>query len=242
MGNLSRIFNGYDNVPGIRNLAEFRLNATPGSNDAITKMYAGSTDHPMLAVQARQATAALEFAAARALGSTPKPAAYGDSLIGNKLHQVAELIHADIGLEVAHVTMEHWDTHDDMGTWDAGNVHNLFSMLGTSLAAFHQEAMRSNRNVTLVVMSEFGRRVEQNHSGGTEHGTGGALMVMGQGINGGTIYGTWPGLRRLEYGDLKTTTDYRQVLSEIIANRVGKAHLLPQIFPDYTAPSYLGIS
>ncbi|MGB0846530.1 MAG: DUF1501 domain-containing protein [Thiolinea sp.] len=246
MGRVQKSLQGYGQALGISHLEDFRLNTPAAFSNtaaagALEQLYQG-VEHSLLAGQATQTLSALDVAASRALGAVPKPAAYGTGKVGTALHQVAELINADLGLEAASVDMGGWDLHSTMGTWDAGDMRDQLSELSQSLAAFYQEIAAYRSNITIVVMSEFGRRVKQNDSGGTDHGTGGAMMVMGQGINGGRIFGNWPGLDVLDRGDLQITTDYRQVLSELMDRRLGQGHLLSQIFPDYTAANYLGIS
>jgi uncharacterized protein (DUF1501 family) len=136
-----------------------------------------------------------------------------------------------------------WDFHREMGSWNGGDLSIKFSELSSALAAFYNEISTHQSNVTIVVMSEFGRRVKENTSGGADHGKGGAMMVIGSGIAGGQVYGTWPGLatENLDKGDLKITTDYRQVLSELVDRRLGRPDLLDVTFPDYTPDQYLGI-
>src|SRR4051794_21073696 len=100
---------------------------------------------------------------------------------------------------------------------------DLVSRLGKGLAAFAQDLGPLLATTTIVTMSEFGRRVTQNGSGGLDHGHGSAMLVLGGGIRGGRVYGRWPGLgpKQLDDGDLAVTTDYRDVLGELVHRRLG---------------------
>ncbi|MBI5931513.1 MAG: DUF1501 domain-containing protein [Chloroflexi bacterium] len=166
-------------------------------------------------------------------------AAYPDSDFGRGLQQIAQLIKSNVGLEVACVDSGGWDTHEDEGGVDGYLAGNL-SDLGQGLAAFYTDLQDYMANVTVVTMSEFGRRVDENASGGTDHGHGNCMFVMGGGVNGG-VYADWPGLQdeALDDGDVSITTDYRDVLSEILMKRVMNP-AIDQIFPNYT-PNARGI-
>jgi uncharacterized protein (DUF1501 family) len=158
-----------------------------------------------------------------------------------KLHQIALLIARDAGLEAAVVDLDGWDMHANMGPAVAGNLRTFLDRLGTGLAAFQREIGGRQGRVTTVVISEFGRRVQENASSGTDHGHGGVALVLGGGISGGRVYGTWPGLAddQLDDGDLRVTTDFRDVLGEVLARRHSGSDLAA-VFPGY-APKHLGI-
>jgi uncharacterized protein (DUF1501 family) len=159
-------------------------------------------------------------------------AEYPESDFGMALRQVAQLIKADVGLEVAAVDIGGWDTHENQGGAE-GEFAYLLDNLASSLAAFYTDMGDAMSGVTVVTMSEFGRRVEENASNGTDHGRGNAMMVMGGGATSG-VYGRWVGLEEdyLDEGDLAVTTDYRDVLTEILSKRLGN-NALDQIFPGY---------
>ena len=246
MGKVQKSLRGFSPALGLSSLASFKIKAK-GINsssvpDSLRKLYEGM-DHPILVDEANRTLSALEVAASNALGSAVKPEEYGTSKVGGALHQVAELLNANIGLEAANVDMGGWDFHREMGNWNGGDLSIKFSELSSALAAFYSEISAHQGKVTIVVMSEFGRRVKENTSGGADHGKGGAMMVIGNGIAGGQVYGNWPGLEpeNLDRGDLKITTDYRQVLSELVDRRLGRPDLLEITFPDYTPDPYLGI-
>lgn len=153
-------------------------------------------------------------------------ARYPDSDLGQGLRQVALLIRARIGLEVAALDKGGWDTHVAQGA-TAGWLTYLLEDLGQSLDAFATDLGPAMKDVTLVVMTEFGRRVAENGGLGTDHGRASMMMVLGGGIRGGKVLGEWPGLEpeALEGpGDLRVTTDYRSVLAEVL-QRSGKVDL-----------------
>jgi uncharacterized protein (DUF1501 family) len=113
---------------------------------------------------------------------------------------------------------------------------NLMTQLAEGLAAFYEDIVDQINDVTVVVMSEFGRRLQENGGLGTDHGHGNMMMVMGGGINGGQVFSRWPGLADEQLvgpGDLAITTDYRDILGEIIRKRLNNPSL-PDIFPNYT--------
>ncbi len=154
---------------------------------------------------------------------------------GLGLQQIAQLIKSDVGLEVACVDLGGWDTHEQQGT-TGGYFANQLSILGQGLAAFYADMQDTMGNITLVTMSEFGRRVAENASAGTDHGHGNFMFLMGGGVQGGQVFAKWPTLapEKLNDGDLAITTDYRDVLSEVIRLRL-KNEALDQVFPNYTA-------
>ena len=160
---------------------------------------------------------------------------------GMALRQVAQLIKADVGLEVASVDLGGWDTHNAQGTLD-GEFNALLGYLGQGLQAFHRDLDERMRNVTVVVMSEFGRTIEENASQGTDHGHGNMMIVMGGGVYGGQVFGNWLGLGpegRDDDDDLIITTDYRDVMAEMVQRRLLNPGL-GAVFPNFT-PTPLGL-
>lgn len=151
-------------------------------------------------------------------------ARYGEDEFGYSLRSAAALIKAGVGVEAIAIDLGGWDTHDSQGTLD-GHLEYLLMELGSALGAFHRDLKVSGvDNVTTVMMSEFGRNVFENDSEGTDHGYGGVMMAMGEGINGGKVLTEWPGLKKnqlFEGQDLDITIDYRDVLTEILTRRMG---------------------
>lgn len=165
-------------------------------------------------------------------------ASYPATDFGMALRQVAMFIKSQVGLEVAAIDLGGWDTHFAQGG-SQGLMAGLLGNLGDGLAAFHLDMQSDWHRISLVVMSEFGRRVKENASLGTDHGHGSAMIVMGGGLTGGHVHGRWPGLE-VEHlfgpGDLAVTTDYRNVLAELINLRLRNPNTA-NIFPGFqTSP------
>lgn len=138
--------------------------------------------------------------------------------------EAAALLGAGLGVEVVTVDTGGWDTHDSMGTHESGEMRDLLAGLAGSLAGLQADLdARGLSEVTTVVMSEFGRRLIENGSGGTDHGTANMMLVMGGAARSGPVLGTWPGLATddLDRGDLAITTDVRDVLWELTSAVLG---------------------
>ncbi|HJS17515.1 MAG TPA: DUF1501 domain-containing protein [Anaerolineales bacterium] len=161
-------------------------------------------------------------------------ATYPDTEFGLALKQTAMLIKAEVGLEVSAIDVGGWDTHFAQGSV-TGLMPNLMKDLADGLSAFHADMQQHMQNLTVVSMSEFGRRTSENGSLGTDHGHGSMMMVMGGHVDGGRVNGEWPGLadgQMIGPGDLAVTTDYRDVLSEVITKRLNNP-AVAEIFPQY---------
>jgi uncharacterized protein (DUF1501 family) len=163
---------------------------------------------------------------------------YPQTPFGAKLLQIAQLIKANIGLEVATVDIGGWDHHDD----ELNRLTPLLTEFAQGIAAFRTDLGSAMSRVVLISMSEFGRRVVPNASGGTDHGSANCLFALGGGVVGGNIYTDWPGLDLddLADGDLAITTDYRVVLRELLRKRRGE-RALADVFPGYTDPREFGM-
>ncbi len=158
---------------------------------------------------------------------------------GRGLAAIARLVKMDLGLRVACVDMGGWDTHENQ----AGRFNNLAGQLGRNLMAFWNDLSAYHDRLTLVTISDFGRRLRSNKSNGTDHGHAGAMLVLGGRVNGGRMYGRWPGLATPELDravDLGVTTDYRAVLSAIVGDSVG-ASQIATLFPGYQQTHDLGL-
>jgi uncharacterized protein (DUF1501 family) len=155
---------------------------------------------------------------------------------GESLKEVAQLIKADVGLEVAFTEVGGWDHHAGEGGVQ-GQLAGRLRELGHALAAFQKDLGERMQDVVLVTLTEFGRTVRENGNRGTDHGHASLSFVMGGGVRGGKVHGRWPGLaadQLYEGRDLAVTTDFRDLLGEMLTRHVGARDLGP-VFPGYTA-------
>ncbi|MGY3264709.1 DUF1501 domain-containing protein [Lysobacter sp. HA35] len=214
-----------------------------GMQETLKQLWGGQTSIESNGALAEQA---LRVVAAQPYGALPST--WPSTQIGNELWTVAQSIRFGVGLRYAAVDLGGWDTHDAQGTAGSGYHYyqNKIAELSQALSAFQVE-LEANGNaprVTTIVMSEFGRRMRQNAAGGTDHGYGNLMLVMGGAVNGRRFYGQWPGLTdtviAAANGDLPVTTDYRRVVSEILIRRMGNNNL-STIFPGYSGYTPLGI-
>jgi uncharacterized protein (DUF1501 family) len=232
----------------LRSIAGFHLQGLPGQEAEtarfqarLASLHAGDA---WLDLQARQTLEAIATLAAADPGSRgpANGARYPDSDFGRALRQTAQLIKADLGLEVACVDMGDWDTHAQQGR-TTGPMADLLADLAAGLTAFVTDLANRMGRITVVTMSEFGRRVRPNGSGGTDHGHGNFMFLLGGGVRGGRIYGDWPGLAADQLvgpGDLAITTDYRTVLAEILERRLLNPRI-DEVFPRFSSPGHLGL-
>lgn len=165
-------------------------------------------------------------------------ATYGEDDFAWSMKAAAAFIRHDVGVEALHVDFGGWDTHEYQGPVDGQMAYNM-GLLADGLRAFYTDIQAAGyiNRVIVVVMSEFGRVVAENGSYGTDHGHGGAIWLIGGAVRGGRVYTNgWPGLspgQLWEGQDLAITTDYRDVLAEVVQKRLGNTQLT-QIFPGYT--------
>ena len=139
-----------------------------------------------------------------------------NSDLARALASTARTIRADIGAEVITVDHGSWDHHTWIGQPDNGNLRRMADEFALSLAAFLTDLGPLADRVTVVTLSEFGRRVKENANQGLDHGYGNVMFLVGAGVKGGSYYGSWPGLTNTTDADLLVTTDYRSVLSEVV--------------------------
>jgi uncharacterized protein (DUF1501 family) len=164
---------------------------------------------------------------------------------GCDLKLIAQVIKQNIGLRVATIDDGGWDTHNDQGNQGGGFFAGKVNILAEAIYAFFidLEASGYRDYLTLVIHSEFGRRVRQNNNHGTDHGSGNPLIVVDAGVNGGHIHGDFPGLageQLFDNADVAVTTDFRTVLSEIVSLRLGNPHI-DQVFPGFSNDMRLGL-
>jgi uncharacterized protein (DUF1501 family) len=170
-------------------------------------------------------------------GYTSSTPLYPGGGFGDSLKTIAQIIKLDLGLRVATVDLGGWDHHENQGV-NGGTFSNLTATLARGLYAFYKDMAGYEDRVTIAVMSEFGRRLGTNASDGTDHGHGNAMLVLGGRVNGGKMYGLWPGLEDLDQDqDLRITTDFRTVLSEGVVRVLGNSKL-GTVFPGVTPAIY----
>jgi uncharacterized protein (DUF1501 family) len=162
-------------------------------------------------------------------------ATYPGGPFGRSLLQVAQLIKADLGIEIAFVDVGGWDTHVNQGAGGSGQLAVRLNDLGQSLSAFAQDLGDRMADVVLLTMSEFGRTVHENGDAGTDHGHATCMFVMGGPVKGGRVAGQWPGLepeQRYQGRDLAVTTDFRDLFGEVVVRHLGIGQL-DAVFPGY---------
>jgi uncharacterized protein (DUF1501 family) len=163
---------------------------------------------------------------------------YPRTPFGNSLLQIAQLIKAGVGLEVAFADVGGWDTHVNEGN-QQGQLGNLLRQFSQAIAALYTDLGPRMDDVVILTMSEFGRTVKENGNRGTDHGHANAMFIVGNGVRGGKVYTDWPGLRNdqlYEGRDLALTTDFRNVFGEIAEKHLGATNL-KAVFPGYDTGS-----
>ncbi|HYO90426.1 MAG TPA: DUF1501 domain-containing protein [Pyrinomonadaceae bacterium] len=161
-------------------------------------------------------------------------AQYPRSPYGNALLQIAQLIKAGVGLEVAFTDVGGWDTHINQGG-ARGQLAFRLADFAAGISALVTDLGKRMDDVLVLTMSEFGRTARENGNRGTDHGHANAMFVIGNQVRGGRVYGEWPGLKseRLHEGrDLALTTDFRDVFGEIASRHLGNTNL-QTVFPGY---------
>ena len=209
-------------------------------------LYGVSTDQ-VLNTTARETFDAIRLV--KSIGDKPytpaNGAAYPNGRFAQSLQQIARIIKADVGLEVAFADIGGWDTH--VNEVDAqphqGKLASLLREFGGGLAAFSADMADRMADITIVTMSEFGRTARENGDRGTDHGHANVMFALGGGVRGGKVYGDWPGLQPeqlYERRDLNVTTDFRAVLGELVAGQLGN-YDLRHVFPGFAEARRMGL-
>jgi len=235
-----RIMSGTAPALTISSIEEFRLR-NAGVAPALQRLYANSAD-PLFRRGGDSLFDAMARLRAVEAKIPPSTASYPAGKFAVGLKQIARLIKADVGLEIAFSEIEGWDTHVAEGG-ATGQLANRLRELGDGLAAFYQDLGDRMEDVVLVTLSEFGRTAQENGNRGTDHGHANVMFVIGPRVRGGKVYGRWPGLAPevlYEGRDLDLTTDYRSVCSEILARHMGQRDVT-KIFPGFRASSPMGL-
>ncbi|MEW8385058.1 MAG: DUF1501 domain-containing protein [Candidatus Thiodiazotropha taylori] len=236
-GNVPVSLHGASEPLAISNLSEFGFSQEiidSGYTEVLGNLF---DDQIPFAAPAQAALSALtDLQAAKLESILPEHgASYPNTELGKKMQQTAQLIKSNLPVEVICIDAGGWDHHENL----PGNLQQSLTDLADSLSAFHTDMADLMQQISLFVMTEFGRRVAENASVGTDHGTGGVAYAMGGGVNGGQVITDWPGLSTtdLHFGeDLAITTDLRTLLAELLNKRLGGTDLA-QVFPGFAGPT-----
>jgi len=231
-----RILEGPAETIAMSSLGEFSVRATGSEAERLEALYrTGSADLVHGTGQEMFDAVKLLKSANPQQYAARNNAVYPKTQFGQRLMQIAQLIKSNVGLEVAFADVGGWDTHVNQGN-GTGQLAGRLDDFAKSLAAFTQDMGDQMNDVLVLTMSEFGRTARENGNRGTDHGHATAFFALGGGVKGGKVYGKWPGLapEQLNEGrDLKLTTDFRTVFSEVAVKHLG-ASRVEKIFPGYT--------
>ena len=242
---LARALRGPNEAVAIGAVGDFQIR-DEGSEKTFEAMYGNTVDTVL------HGTAQETFEAVKLMQSLQKQkyvpeggARYPGGQFGQAMLQVARLIKANVGVEVAFADVGGWDTHvNEVGAKPTeGQLANRLAEFGQALAAFYRDMGERMADIVVVTMSEFGRTARENGDRGTDHGHANVMFAMGGGIRGGKVYGDWPGLatdRLYEGRDLAVTTDFRDVLGECVTKHLG-GRTVAEVFPGYTRPQFRGL-
>jgi uncharacterized protein (DUF1501 family) len=242
---LPRTLRGKNEALAVGSIGDFQVKDAQASA-TFESMYGASAD-TVLNSTARETFDAVKIM--QSIQKTPYTPAngsrYPNGRLGHSLQQIARIIKADVGLEVAFTDVGGWDTHvNEVGPQPhTGHLANLLREFGDSLSAFSQDLGDRMGDITVITMSEFGRTVKENGNRGTDHGHANVMFALGGDVRGGRILGAWPGLEReqlYEGRDLNVTTDFRTVLSELVVKQMGNREVAT-VFPGFAGPNSGGV-
>ncbi|HEY9785550.1 MAG TPA: DUF1501 domain-containing protein [Candidatus Obscuribacterales bacterium] len=243
---IPEVLRGAPNASAISSLDDVQIK-TPSSDPAavsaaLSSLYGADVD--VLSAPGRSTLTLLKRVESLR-GKTYRPtdgADYPEHHFGQGLKEIARLIKADVGLEIACIDLDGWDTHFVQGGSTGLQAENI-EVLAQSLAAFDKDMDKWQNRVTVLVLTEFGRRIYENGSLGTDHGRGFAAMALGARVSGGKIHGAWPGLSEEKWvlgpSGLQVVHDYRSILSEVLAGALGNDQL-DRVFPGFR-PQPIGL-
>ena len=234
---LPRTLRGSRPAVAVNNLEQFQVR-NQNAAAILERMYATTADAKLMVSGHETFEAVKMIESISRAPYTPANGAQYQGEFGRSLQQVARLIKADVGVEAAFADIGGWDHH----TNESPQLANVLQQFGTSLAAFARDMGDRMEDIVLVTMSEFGRTVKEDGDNGTDHGHGNVMTVLGGPVRGGRIYGRWPGLepeQLFEQRDLAITTDFRDVLGELVSHHLGQK--IDQVFPGYQPGQPLGL-
>jgi len=237
-----RILMGPAASVAMNSIEEFAIRANGPGAANIEAMYAAGGSDVVHAAGGEMLDAMKILRTANPLQYQPRNGAeYPRSPFGQRLREIAQLIKADVGVEIAFADVGGWDTHVNQGG-ATGQLALRLNDFAKAISALVTDLGDRMADVAILTMSEFGRTARQNGSGGTDHGHAGCLFVIGGSVKGGKVHGKWPGLEpeQLNEGrDLALTTDFRSVFGEVVRKHLG-ASALDKIFPGFS-PTEIGL-
>jgi len=235
---LSRSMAGPNPAIALQSIAGFQVRDAQAAKQ-FQDMYQESKDPLMRAAGRETFEAVSMLQSIQKQSYTPAAGAeYPRGRFGDSLKQIAQLIKSDVGVEMAFADIGGWDHHVN----EMGQLGIRLTEYGQALSAFWQDMGDRMADVVVVTMSEFGRTAQENGNRGTDHGHANSMFVMGGAVKGGKVYGKWPGLEKeqlYEGRDLALTTDFRDVLGELVSSHLGNP-TLKGVFPGYS-PKPLGL-
>ena len=234
---MPRIMEGTNDVVAMNNLDEFTVRTSGSHAERLEALYRTGSADLVHGTGAEMFEAVKMLKAADPRKYLPRNGAeYPRSQFGQRLLQIAQLVKADVGLEIAFADVGGWDTHVNQGS-TTGQLAARLTDFSSSVAALVTDLGDRMSDVVILTMSEFGRMARENGSRGTDHGHAGALFVIGGDVKGGKVHGKWPGLEQeqlYEGRDLALTTDFRSVFAEVTSRHLGAANTA-KIFPGFDA-------
>jgi len=236
---LPRILSGSEPAVAMNNINDFTIGGRSQKTSPLANTFEAMYDHSLDSLM--HGSGQETFDAVKMLKSAdpakykPAPGAdYPRGRFGDSLRQLAQLVKADLGVQVAFADISGWDHHVNEGSTE-GQIANVLREFSQSLGAFWTDLGDLGEDTVIVTMSEFGRTARENGSRGTDHGHANVMFVLGGPVKGGRVYGRWPGLDQsqlYEGRDLALTTDFRQVLGEAVSRHMGNKNLAA-VFPGF---------
>ena len=236
---IPRILSGIEPAIAVNNINDFSVGGRNLKASPVANTFEAMYDHSLDTVL--HGTGEQTFDAVKMLKATDpsnyRPATgadYPKGRFGDSMRQLAQLIKANLGVQVAFADIGGWDHHVNEGATE-GQIANVLRDFSQSLAAFWTDLGDLGEDTVVVTMSEFGRTARENGNRGTDHGHANVMFVLGGPVKGGKVYGRWPGLdpsQLYEGRDLALTTDFRQVVGEAVARHMGNKNL-GTVFPGY---------
>ena len=219
---------GDNQAVAVGNSTTFNVSGGDVNLNLIRSLNSGGSNYEKKALETLDAVASIQLGLKTINTASSNAAGYTGGALSTSLRSLAQMIKMNVGVTTATVDFGSWDMHNGL----VNEFSTRTTEFSQAISAFWKDMVDYQSKITLVTMTEFGRRLTENASLGTDHGSASGMLVLGGNVIGGKLYGTWPGLaaNQLTSGDLTVTTDYRQVLAEILATRHGERNL-SSVFP-----------